>query len=391
MKQFKFLLSSLILILIAVVQSSCSSDNDNSSTDERNPIERSYFTIDDASYRSEILPSGSEELLKAFSTTKNAINGGDVIVTINSDKKLSKAYISIDKTNGYYEVELKQTRANTNSYEYDILLHVIQNIEVKSFQISMSAEDTDNNISTVKTSETINIIEAGTGELQISLAWDQLDDVDLHVLTPTGEILAYYNRFLVDSKANADSIQFEYYKYLLKRKTGKDVDFKWENGANWDELWDELEDSNITNEDLLIWIKDFTSQSKDIYGLLDIDSNAGCDIDAINNENIYFTQLVKGTYTVAVNLFEKCNVDTKGAKYSVSAFLNGKTLKISDKQIGQFPDDLEDNYDDESINNLQVIGSFTVEEGIELPKVTETRAIPNANFEKRMMAKKNRY
>jgi hypothetical protein len=57
-------------------------------------------------------------------------------------------------------------------------------------------------------------------------------------------------------------------------------------------------------------------------GMLDLDSNAGCDIDGINNENItWASDAPDGTYTVRVDFYEDCN--TTGANYSVTVNVNG--------------------------------------------------------------------
>ena len=63
-------------------------------------------------------------------------------------------------------------------------------------------------------------------------------------------------------------------------------------------------------------------------GELDVDSNAGCSIDNINNENITYDSnnvLEAGEYTVEVHLFSNCNV-TGDTHYVVTAYHNGHIL-----------------------------------------------------------------
>jgi uncharacterized protein YfaP (DUF2135 family) len=43
-------------------------------------------------------------------------------------------------------------------------------------------------------------------------------------------------------------------------------------------------------------------------GMLDLDSNAGCDIDHVRNENITWTTAPSGMYTVRVDYYDSCSV-----------------------------------------------------------------------------------
>lgn len=67
-------------------------------------------------------------------------------------------------------------------------------------------------------------------------------------------------------------------------------------------------------------------------GVLDLDSNAGCNIDNINNENITWPKgkAPKGTYKVLVDFYEACS--NLGAKYTVTTNVCGKTRTYN----GQF-------------------------------------------------------
>lgn len=60
-------------------------------------------------------------------------------------------------------------------------------------------------------------------------------------------------------------------------------------------------------------------------GLLDLDSNAGCSIDSINNENITWPvgTAPEGEYVVRVNFWSDC--DTAGANYTVTTNVCGET------------------------------------------------------------------
>lgn len=100
----------------------------------------------------------------------------------------------------------------------------------------------------------------GTGDVQITLSWSGINDLDLHVIDPSGE-----------------EIFFDYR----------------------------------------------TSQSN---GLLDIDSNAGCDHNITDQpiENIYwpFGEAPKGEYKIYVVYFEQCNTQTS-TSFTIRVLVDG--------------------------------------------------------------------
>lgn len=87
-------------------------------------------------------------------------------------------------------------------------------------------------------------------------------------------------------------------------------------------------------------------------GELDVDSNAGCSIDNINNENITYNDqavVANGLYSVRVNLWSPCSI-TDATSYVVTVRYNGAlitpvtgtnpysgTLLVSDEDIYQTP------------------------------------------------------
>lgn len=78
-------------------------------------------------------------------------------------------------------------------------------------------------------------------------------------------------------------------------------------------------------------------------GNLDVDSNAGCGIDNINNENITYgdeSVVIAGEYIVRVNLWSECGV-TERNNYVVSARVNGSIVTStinSNPYISFFPE-----------------------------------------------------
>jgi hypothetical protein len=100
----------------------------------------------------------------------------------------------------------------------------------------------------------LQFVNAGTGALQVSLSFDNDKDVDLYVVEPNGNVIYYGNKggnLVQDEETGEYSLNFG----------------------------------------------------------LDIDSNANCAIDGINNENIYYTTefIQSGKYAVWVNMFANCD------------------------------------------------------------------------------------
>lgn len=108
----------------------------------------------------------------------------------------------------------------------------------------------------------VSVTQVGAdGPIQVSVSWDKLSDVDLHVIDPTGEEI-----------------------YFAHRES--------ESG-----------------------------------GELDLDSNAGCSIDGVNNENITWgdnDDPASGTYTVMVHYWDPCGEGT--TNYIVTVRVDGQPL-----------------------------------------------------------------
>jgi hypothetical protein len=61
-------------------------------------------------------------------------------------------------------------------------------------------------------------------------------------------------------------------------------------------------------------------------GVLDLDSNADCELDHTRNENITFTDAPPGEYTVRVDYFDACRVDR--TNYVVTVQLPGQPAQV---------------------------------------------------------------
>jgi len=149
-------------------------------------------------------------------------------------------------------------------------------------------------------------------------------------------------------------------------------------------LWGYMYDLPETIDEDAEYIAFLASKNIKRYGELDLDSNPACIIDGINNENITYADNVKsGKYTVAVNLWEKCNYVKPGAKYSVTVIYNGQTVWA---KTGQFDDNNEGN-DDDDPNRFVTIGTFTISGNTARANAQGVEAaLPSANVSPTMKA-----
>ena len=99
-------------------------------------------------------------------------------------------------------------------------------------------------------------------------------------------------------------------------------------------------------------------------GQLDLDSNAGCSIDDINNENITYGEdayIEPGTYTVYVDMYNNCD-PTVATGYSVTVTYGGRIISANtgytNPARGTFPVDEPSNH--ANLDNLQPVMTFTI-------------------------------
>jgi len=215
-----------------------------------------------------------------------ALSGGSTSITVKSIKKLKELYLQIEGEPGFYRWVLEpDDEIGTNPYIYQIALEFNRTLgtggEGTTPTFTVSGRTMDDEISK-PVEEELKVIKVGNGALQISLSWNNTDDVDLYVWTPSGERLFWNNR------------------------------------------------------------KSSHSDKKDS---LDIDANYNCHKDSIakgiNAENVYFgNPLDTGSYKVAVQLYNKCSTEPReGARYNVTANVKGEFIDFGGKdQSGKFDD-----------------------------------------------------
>ena len=239
-----------------------------------------FITVQDGTLVVKDMPTASSDVDIEVTMNKKVIPGGSSIVNVDSPVTVQKVYVGVENEFGYYEWIPTGTT-------YEFVIHVNQDIvlaeDEDEFVVLVSILDSNGKVSEVE-EKSVELIDVGTGMLQISLSFDNAKDVDLHVIEPeqvdeNGDSLSYYSRHI-------------YYGHRTSYNGGH----------------------------------------------LDLDSNPGCSIDNINNENVTYEDeayVAPGLYTVYAVMYSNCDPSV-ATNYVVSAYYGGALLKTV---TGTFPVD----------------------------------------------------
>jgi len=260
MKRNHFIFVIVLFVSCAsLILNSCKKDKKDASSNDVNAS--SYFGVQNGQLVNGSMPSasGSNAVIESVFGNNDILAGGSNTISINTSSTAQTVFVGIEGVNSYYAVPATSKKNSNLTYLVTILL--TSNLPADQFVILLCIKTTDGSISTPSRLN-VSRLEAGTGKLQVSLSWNQLNDVDLHLVEPALDEIFYANG------------------------------------------------------------------SSDNGGLLDIDSNSGCSIDSINNENITYADTVivaNGEYIVRVDLFSACNITAK-TNYTVTARYNGNLI-----------------------------------------------------------------
>lgn len=203
-----------------------------------------------------------------------ALSGGSNYLSIQSTVPYSEFYIGLDDQTGYYSIPaaavLQQPVTRTEEvYTYIIQLNYTVNYN-RDIDIQISGKQVDGTITRTYRAPIVYEITA-TGALAINLTFDNSKDVDLHLIMPDGTQYFYGNRGVV------------------------------------------------------------VNGNDDEVNILDHDSNAGCNIDNLNNENIVvpLNMIQKGEYTVKVNMYANCSPHDRATNWNLVARYKGNIIPVS--------------------------------------------------------------
>lgn len=279
----------------------------------KNPIQDSYFSIESAIYFSGSMPAFNAAL-ENVSVNQSILPGGASIVTIDSDVELKEIYAGAKSVSGYYKLKASEylvTEGAQSRFRYTFILLASQSLIHDFSLVVVVLTNTD----TCKGTEfPLKYVEAGTGSLQVGLTFNNAKDIDLYVVEPNKNIIYFGNRR----------------PYLFNANNYPDSDYDRKMG-------------------------------------LDHDSNAGCHIDNLNNENVYFQGncIQKGTYEVWINMYSNC-VSSISTSWAVVTTYNGglvvPTSGVNPSQ-GVFPVNTPSNSIGGVLQGAKKVMTFNITEG----------------------------
>jgi hypothetical protein len=107
-------------------------------------------------------------------------------VTLTANDDFVTVYVSIDGVEGYYSVTVPATTLLA------LVLVFAAEVPQNAFDLLYQVASSDGAVGTPDDVPT-DVVEVGTGEVQVSVSWDTPTDVDLHVVDPSDEEIYYGN------------------------------------------------------------------------------------------------------------------------------------------------------------------------------------------------------
>ncbi|MFN8651249.1 MAG: hypothetical protein U0133_05035 [Gemmatimonadales bacterium] len=129
------------------------------------------------------------------------INGGSSQQTVNAGAAFTKVILAVDGLNNYYELTLPAGVTTQG-----IVISANPAAYASNMTFAYAVEDGSGVGAYAR--QAMRFLQVGTGDIQISVAWDDSADVDLHVIDPNGDHIFFGNRTVgsggtLDLDANA--------------------------------------------------------------------------------------------------------------------------------------------------------------------------------------------
>jgi len=174
----------MIAVIGLIVFIACKKDKKTDYT-----VDKNYFTIENATYTNSAFPtasSGAVPTITSVSGNGSILAGGSNPISITTSSTIKEVLVGVKGKTGYYKLGAGYLKAATQTYLLYLLFS--QTFESNNFTILIAIVDNAGLISTFEPIEVSRIV-AGTGKLQISCSWDKLNDLDLHLIEPNGNVI----------------------------------------------------------------------------------------------------------------------------------------------------------------------------------------------------------
>jgi hypothetical protein len=125
------------------------------------------------------------------------VNGGTTTVNVTSQTPFQTVYVAgsfpisqlfVPAVSGYFEIPLPAPATST-----ELLITFPQALASNEFTLHFSAADPEGRVG-MPSDRSYNAILVGSGDVQVTVAWDTGADVDLHVVDPEGWEIYWGNR-----------------------------------------------------------------------------------------------------------------------------------------------------------------------------------------------------
>lgn len=283
---------TLALIAIIGLAFACKKDDNGSSA-----TAKSYIEVQNGEFVSGALPAESGTGISAVITANTrALEGGSSPINITSVSDFSDLLIGIQGTSGYFQVPIADLDTADGRYTAIILFE--NDLPREEFTIITELiNQATNEVGGRTLIEVSTLEQSSAAKMQISLSWDLLNDIDLHLVEPNGNEIYFGN----------------------------------EGGLNYD--WDQLYIDHPDDWDMLTpdQMSEYILDDEVTTGVLDLDSNPGCWIDSVNNENIIYifpSDIQVGEYIVRVDFYSDC-VWAGTTNYIVTARYDNELMATS--------------------------------------------------------------
>jgi hypothetical protein len=226
----KSALLGAILSLGVLVQGACGGGGgggNGDETDARDTITNVSVDGVEATFHAGALPAPHGALDASGPSSGMAVNGGSTMVSITPSADVVTIYVGITGQDGYWQVTVP-----TGASAIDVLLTLAQQLMVQNVSLVFEVADASGNVSAPVVVPT-TIIRVGTGDVAVSLSWDQgiNNDLDLnaacledgvnneHVVWPAGAAPRGTYTVRVDNYANCTDKAVNY--VVTVQRTGK--------------------------------------------------------------------------------------------------------------------------------------------------------------------------
>ncbi|HUF76309.1 MAG TPA: hypothetical protein VMM35_08525 [Longimicrobiales bacterium] len=118
----------------------------------------------------------------------NGITGGSALLQLAGGGQFRQVVVFVPGIDGYYLAELPFDLTAVNA-----IITVGGRVPVSSFEVAFAVADA-NGVWGAPDGTSVSVIAAAGGDIQVSVTWNTVADVDLHVVEPSGREIYYGSR-----------------------------------------------------------------------------------------------------------------------------------------------------------------------------------------------------